>query len=73
MLMERDVKESSKMERSTDKVRRDFIYGFIHDSSFFLSISLLTFEAKYFDAGGVRYEGEYQGNKEGQKSNLTMN
>jgi len=31
---------------------------------------LFSFEAKYFNADGVRYEEEYQGNEGGQKSNI---
>jgi len=66
MLMVLDVKESSFKEGLTDKVRRDTLCMFF---SFTKNITF-TFEAKYFDAYGVRYEGEYQDNEEGgQKSN----
>ena len=67
MLMVLDVKESSFKESLTDKVRRDTLCMFF----FLLPKTLFTFEAKYFDADGVRYEGEYQDNEEGgQKSNI---
>jgi len=66
MLMEQDVKESLKMVVLTDKVRRETLFMVYYWFIFSLSKLFFTFEAKYFDAGGVRYEGEYQGKKGGQ-------
>ena len=57
MLMVLDVKESSFKESLTDKVRRDTLCMFF----FLLPKTLFTFEVKYVDVEGRRYEGEYQG------------
>jgi len=55
------LKESSKTEIATDKVRRKKL--FIMVSSFQLLNNILAFEGKYFYSDGGRYEGEFKNNK----------
>lgn len=61
-MMEQNLKESSKMECSMDKVRREILvtYGFINGSSFLLSNDKLLILGKKFYVDGTRCEGEFK-------------